>query len=1641
MPSGLNLMANVHNLSVNAVYNLDECDLPVKCFTTIKVFVDNNNYEKCEVLCDSGNQVVTLISPEYLNFLDPNAELIDLPKHLQTFNTVAKGKKVKPLGMVSKPFEIEFFNPDKDETRVKQNVVQPVVVDMDYQMIFSYGDLRRFGSVIDYREDLERLIFLDYDPPLIIPMHEFMHQPMCAPVRSAQKVVIQPGQHAQFPAYSGFSAGSSTVNHVNCEVFFEPNDEELAKYQLLGVGSVDRIGDKDYIRIQVTNTSDHPITLKRNTRVGTAYRYSDKPNDYVAAALASNVNDYVESWEKRKRTVNPCEPRNDTGIKRKRTVTPWEPRNDTDVVYRNSSKKQKTVGKISKEQTNTKWPKPEHRRLYKRVLDKGNELIKEHANKFNKKLPLSETVKLTDFEKRLWIAFGYDDDTNTDLTTEQRQIVCQRVAKHKKAFALNEYDLGLVEGIEIEIETTGPPIRQKCRPMNPILQKEMKKCIEKWESLGIIREGSGEWASPVVAVRKRDGLSFRFCIDFRKLNQVTKVSARPIANMMDKLARLKGPPGRELKFFSKWDMRDAYYSCRVRECDIPKTGFVCPLGQWEWTRMPFGLCQAPGVFNKVVQLMEQKLQGKVPDILSNICIYFDDAVVGAHTFEELLDKIDVFLATIADIGLKLGLEKCSVGAKKFSWLGHIISEEGITPDENLIRTIRDWDQPESNKELESLIGCLNYFRKFIRLFSKKVHNILELKKKAPKWEPSKRAKPEPLVGDYAWNDKCQQELNAMVELLLRPPILNHPIWHDHTKGGQFVVVVDTSSEAVGAALAQRQIVKNPQTSKESWCDVMIAYGSRKLTEPQSKWGSYKLELLGLVLACQNFRYYLLSGGPGVEGKPGGGEAIIVRTDHRGLEWLQKSTSKNISREIFRFQQQLTDFRLDIRYTPATQMALADALSRKKFREGDFGSFDELAPLREERWDAEHVKSIRSEAEIRMDDDFWLEQVNRSKTLLTAPKAFINKLINKPKVTKKVTIGSVSKFMEHCAVTTRSAKKQHGNIIIEDEVSLLNEEDTQDDDKPPPVQFSDPTETWDELVQSPIIDTTESINVEYPQKGPSWWLSNMLRSIQKTDKVCANIIKCLQNEAEWPKTKLQIKARVTELYGPIVVGKPNLDREDRDLADHQLNALKMFKEARNSKFELKLFNENDKSPTLMINKTIDGFKRKLLVIPKNMFTLMIQSCHHAKGSFHLGVERTTHQCLMQFWMPNLAAHCDAYIKGCKECQDGKRRPTKLGPGLGQTTSRPHERLKTFSCDLVQYPEGKGGITYLFTMVCLGTLWVEAFPLKKATSHAIGKILENEIFPRFGHGLILVCDQGSTFIATRLRELVKQYASKLYFGLVYHPNSNPVELRHKTLNSLIRCHLLDAQLPKEHWPEFVANSLYTMRCAPDSDSRISPFYRVYGKHPITEMSTWIGRDPNKHEEIIDKDIANNRDKSFDNEPYPPKQTPIEEQVIEEDDEGIVIKRGDQTRELKKVKFNDQVYFSQINVINSNNFNQEYAMAKRDLWAKKKHKNNKRRFDSKLQPNFYFPIVNELIDWNSPQDVDSKSSRKLANKWRGPFVVTRRYDHPHAVQCAELDLQTGVLNRSSVKDLYVGDLRPTLQLAYKHRPKKDWKPHWIP
>ena len=109
--------------------------------------------------------------------------------------------------------------------------------------------------------------------------------------------------------------------------------------------------------------------------------------------------------------------------------------------------------------------------------------------------------------------------------------------------------------------------------------------------------------------------------------------------------------------------------------------------------------------------------------------------------------------------------------------------------------------------------------------------------------------------------------------------------------------------------------------------------------------------------------------------------------------------------------------------------------------------------------------------------------------------------------------------------------------------------------------------------------------------------------------------------------------------------------------------------------------------------------------------------------------------------------------------------------------------------------------------------------------------------------------------------------------------------------------------------------------------------------------------------------------------------------------------------------------------------------------KHETNKQLFDAKNQPKKYAPILNELVDWNSPTDPESQSNRKMKNRWRGPYAVTKIYEHPHTVQCTELDLDTGVLNRHTRRDINIGDLRPTLSVAFRNRPRKDWKPNWLP
>ena len=324
------------------------------------------------------------------------------------------------------------------------------------------------------------------------------------------------------------------------------------------------------------------------------------------------------------------------------------------------------------------------------------------------------------------------------------------------------------------------------------------------------------------------------------------------------------------------------------------------------------------------------------------------------------------------------------------------------------------------------------------------------------------------------------------------------------------------------------------------------------------------------------------------------------------------------------------------------------------------------------------------------------------------------------------------------------------------------------------------------------------------------------------------------------------------------------------------------------------------------------------------------------------------------------------------------------------------------------------------------------MKAATTQNICKILENDIFPRYGEGLTFICDQGREFIAHRLRELVAKYYGRIYFGTSHHPNSNPIERHHRTLVSLIRCLLIDESKPKEEWPDTISRALYTLRASPNSQTRESAFNRVYGFYPRTQLSSWLGKDPNEdagHQEV------NIRDQTFTEGPYPVQDDdPIE--IENETEDQITINSGGNQRTLMKIPGRDRTFYAEVNVIQHQ---QELAQTKRDRASSVRHLQNKNRFDLKVQPRRYRPYLYELVDWKSYIDPTSTDSRKLQNLWQGPFAVTKIRSHPYNVNINKLDLETMELDPHS-RDVYTGDLRPTLSLAFRDRPHQGWSPFWF-
>ncbi len=290
------------------------------------------------------------------------------------------------------------------------------------------------------------------------------------------------------------------------------------------------------------------------------------------------------------------------------------------------------------------------------------------------------------------------------------------------------------------------------------------------------------WASNVVLVCKHSG-DLRICEDYRQLNNRTLKDSYAMPRVEELLDCLGG-----MKYFSVLDMKSGYHQVEIQEQHKERTAFtVGPLGFYEYNRMPFGLCNAPATYQR---LMENCLSG----LHLKIClIYIDDLIVFSKTYEEHLERLERVFQRLSECGLKLSPKKCKFFKHRVKYVGYILSEDGIQADPEKIDKIKDWPTPQNPEEVRKFLGFAGYYRKFVKDFSKIAKPLSELMPKT-QTKKSRQRKDKQIKVPWIWGTVQERSFQ---ELKDRLTILGYA---DYTQ--PFELYVDASTHGLGAVLYQ-----------------------------------------------------------------------------------------------------------------------------------------------------------------------------------------------------------------------------------------------------------------------------------------------------------------------------------------------------------------------------------------------------------------------------------------------------------------------------------------------------------------------------------------------------------------------------------------------------------------------------------------------------------------------------------------------------------------------------------------------------------------------------------------------------------------------------------------------------------------------
>lgn len=465
------------------------------------------------------------------------------------------------------------------------------------------------------------------------------------------------------------------------------------------------------------------------------------------------------------------------------------------------------------------------------------------------------------------------DHACNNVAKEDRQRVRQFFTKWQKVFSAGKHDLGRTEvpfhTIKLE---DARPFKIRPRRLGPVAEAEINEMVAEMEKAGIVVKCQSPWSSPALLVPKKDG-SKRFCVDYRTLNQRTVKDSFPLPRIDDTLDKLGGST-----FFSTMDLACGFWQIKLRVNDQLKTAFVTTRGQYMFVVLPFGLCNAPATFSR---LMEVVMEGLPHTIAMS---YLDDVIIAGKTVANMLDNLASVFERFAEIGLKFSPKKCQFFQRKAKFLGHVVSEKGVSTDPSKTETIAAWPTPKDLTDVNSFLGLTGYYRRFIPGYNDTAKPLNMLKEKHRK---------------FVWGQDQERAFQKLKKDSVESLTLAYPNAKD-----PIILDTDASNYAAGATLSQVQEGEERP----------VAHYSRSFDKAAQKLCATQRELLAVVSAVKHFRPYLY------------GRRFLLRTDHSSLSWLH--SFKDPPGKLARWLDVLSQFNYKIQHRPGRLHGNADALSRK-----------------------------------------------------------------------------------------------------------------------------------------------------------------------------------------------------------------------------------------------------------------------------------------------------------------------------------------------------------------------------------------------------------------------------------------------------------------------------------------------------------------------------------------------------------------------------------------------------------------------------------------------------------------------------------------------------------------------------------------